>query len=111
MPVTLPANVASPPGADSWLAVSAVTVSAAVAPSPTPAASRAAPATAGRGAGEPRCGGGRLRSRAAGSGWAEEKGSALTPTEWGTDSDRIMKHPQVAADHELPVTGRGGLTS
>src|SRR5579862_5166800 len=98
MPVTLPANVARPPGTENWLAVSAVTVSAVVAPSPTPAASRAAPATAGRGAGEPRCGGRRFRSRAAGSGWAEEKGSALTPTEWGTDCDKIVKHPQVATD-------------
>src|SRR5579862_936431 len=97
MPVTLPANVASPPAADSWLAVSAVTVSAVVAPRPTPAASSAAPATTGRGPAEPRRRGLRFRSRAAGRGWAEEKGSALTPTEWGTDGDRIMKRPQVAA--------------
>src|SRR5579862_2293080 len=108
MPVTLPANVARPPAADSWLAVSAVTVSAVVAPRPTPAASSAAPATTGRGPAEPRRRGLRFRSRAAGSGWAEEKGSALTPTEWGTDGDRIMKRPQVAAGHEVRSPDRAG---
>ena len=36
IPVRLPAKVNRPPGADSWLAVSAVMVSAAVAPRPDP---------------------------------------------------------------------------
>ena len=59
MPVRLPAKVARPPVAVSWLALSAVIVSAVVAPSPIPATTRAAPARTGRGAGDRRPGGGR----------------------------------------------------
>ena len=51
MPVRLPAKVARPPGADSWLADSAVKVSAVVIPRPSPAASNAILARPGCGRG------------------------------------------------------------
>src|SRR5271167_984870 len=111
MPVTLPAKVARPPDAVSWLAVSAVTVSAAVAPSPTPATSRAAPAEAGRGTGEPRPAAlrfpypGKARAVLAG-----ESGRTFTPKECGSDNDKIMKQAprrsgQAGAEGR-PVTDR-----
>ena len=78
IPVRLPVKVASPPGARSWPAVSAVKVSAVVAPSPAPATRRVILATAGRGRGaRGRAGARRLLRRPTGRAWPERTAGAL----------------------------------
>ena len=101
IPVRLPAKVAGPPGVRSWLAVSAVKVSAAVAPSPAPATRRAILAAAGRGRGtRGRAGARRLPRRPTGRVWPGRTAGALMGASLSAESLRLVR-----ASSEQPLSG------